>query len=331
MQKPIISVIMAVHNGEEYLKSSIDSVLTQTYRNFEFIIIDDASTDLTPVILRKYSKKDRRIKIITNPKNVGLTKSLNKGIKIARGEFMARQDADDISLPSRFEKQINYLDSHENVVLLGTSAYIIDKDNTIITKIVPPQSDEKIRKRLYSQNCIFHGSIMFRRKVGAYRENFRFSQDYDLYLRALEIGKIETLPEALYMHRFTKEQVSVTRLKEQTFFADLARKFAMERRKYGQDTYHYFFTKYGVPDFQKSSKMDLNLVYNYKLCTLLLMANEIKKARKNIIELINEKIPYVLRIKLLIYLLFTLLDKKSRGRVLDVRDFLKTLRLRLSC
>ncbi len=117
---PRVNVIMAVFNGEQYLQEAIESILRQTFDNFEFVIIDDGSTDKTVEILNRFS--DERIKRLTNESNIGLTRSLNRGIRFSRGEYIVRQDADDVSLPERLAKQVAYLDAHSMVGLVGTSA-----------------------------------------------------------------------------------------------------------------------------------------------------------------------------------------------------------------
>ena len=120
-----ISVVMAVYNGEKYLRSAIDSILSQTYIDFEFIIIDDCSTDNTANILESYT--DSRIQIIRNEKNLRLPASLNKGLKIAKGKYIARMDADDIAMPDRFEKQVKYLEAHQEVAVIGGSFQVFNE------------------------------------------------------------------------------------------------------------------------------------------------------------------------------------------------------------
>src|SRR4051812_26679567 len=124
---PTVSVLMAVYNGEQYLREAVNSILSQTFKDFEFIIIDDGSTDRSPELLASYARADSRVKLISRP-NKGLTKSLNEGLHAARGEFVARMDGDDISLPERFERQVSYLREHPEVVLVGSRVEFIDPD-----------------------------------------------------------------------------------------------------------------------------------------------------------------------------------------------------------
>ena len=125
--QPKISVVMSVYNGTPYLRECIESILNQTCKDFEFIIIDDGSSDNTWKILTEYANQNQQIKLFKNEENIGLTKSLNKGLKLAGGEYIARQDADDVSLPDRFELQTRFLDAHLEVGALGSSAEVIDE------------------------------------------------------------------------------------------------------------------------------------------------------------------------------------------------------------
>lgn len=247
---PKISVIMSVYNGQKYLKEAIESILNQTFKDFEFLIINDGSTDKTPEILEKYKRQDRRIKIINNAKNIGLTKSLNKGINIARGEYIARMDADDISLPERLEKQINFLDSHSEIGLLGAAYFEINEKGEIIGKKIFPVSDQELRKRLIRFNPFFHASIMIRKKilneVGGYNEEIKRAQDYELWFRIAKKTKIANLPEPLMKRRYTKENISVKNENEQIKLAIEIRKKAIKERQYPSWCWIYLLRPYVV-------------------------------------------------------------------------------------
>ena len=126
MKNPKVAVLMSVYNGEKYLREAINSILSQTFNDFEFLIINDGSTDGTADILKSYT--DSRIKIINNEKNIGLTKSLNKGLKIAKGEYIARQDADDISMPERLKEEVAFLEIHKDYAVVGTFVKILNEN-----------------------------------------------------------------------------------------------------------------------------------------------------------------------------------------------------------
>ncbi|RKY31599.1 MAG: hypothetical protein DRP67_02325 [Candidatus Omnitrophota bacterium] len=238
MKKPKVSVIMAVYNGEKYLKECIDSILNQTFSDFEFIIINDGSTDKTEEILQDF--KDERIRIVNNKENLGLTKSLNIGLSISKGKYIARIDVDDIALPQRLEKQVKFLDENQDVGLVGTWFYVIDEEGKIIGKEKYPINDAEIRKVLLKGNPFFSSSVMFRKecieKAGKFREEFIRAQDYDLWLRISEKYKVANIPEFLCMRRYHPDAITVIKKREQEKFGKLAQILAEERRLYGKDS-----------------------------------------------------------------------------------------------
>lgn len=197
---PELTVLMSVHNGERWLRECIDSVLSQSEGDFEFIIINDGSTDKTGVILNSYA--DKRIVTVTQ-ENAGLTKSLNTGLSLAKGEFIARIDADDICMPERFYKQRKFLLENPDIVLVGSNARLIDENGGCIGHAAYPRSHEMLVERLtVSFRSVFpHSSIFFKKNImmqeGGYIENFIRSQDYDLYLRLSEKYRISSINEFL--------------------------------------------------------------------------------------------------------------------------------------
>lgn len=221
VNNPGISVIMSVCNGEKYLGEAIESILNQTYTNYEFIIVNDGSTDETFKIIKSYN--DNRIRIVNNETNVGLTMSLNKAIGLARGDYIARQDADDISLPERFEEQIKYLDEHPETVLLGTSIYEIDEHGKVLGRVV---LKAKPGGSLLKRNHFSHGSTMFRKevfnKLGGYNALFRYSQDYDLWLRMARCNDVRNLTRALYKLRFHGGNIRSLKAEESALYHLLA-------------------------------------------------------------------------------------------------------------
>lgn len=214
MDKPKISVIMSVYNGEKYLQKAIESILIQTYKNFEFLIIDDNSNDSTIDIINSYN--DNRIKVISNQANIGLTKSLNIGLELAKGEFIARQDADDISDITRFEKQIEYLNKNEDIAILGTQAKIInEKGNLIIPPFswLRPVKEDEIKWFCMFDSPFIHSSVMMRKEIiwdifKGYNSKHRTSQDYELWSRVVYNYKCENLNESLVSFRSHSNSVS---------------------------------------------------------------------------------------------------------------------------
>src|SRR3989344_927550 len=157
MNKPSVSVLMSTYNGAVYLRQAINSILNQTFTDFEFIIVDDNSTDNSGEILRSYN--DPRIRIIQNNKNIGLTKSLNKGLKEAQGKYIARMDADDVSLLDRLKEQYNFLEAHPTIALVGSWAESMDEYGIVTEIRKVPTDPETIRFELVLRNCFFHSSV----------------------------------------------------------------------------------------------------------------------------------------------------------------------------
>jgi len=230
-----ISVVMSVHNGAQYLREAVESILNQTFTDFEFIIINDGSTDRTREILESYC--DERI-ILIHQNNSGLTKALNIGIARARGRYIARQDSDDVSESDRLHNQIEYLRAHPETAVLGTAVTFIGPAGQTLGISRHPLDHDAITRELKVRNCFWHGSIMFLKSafdaVGGYSEIFTATQDYDLWLRLSERHRVANLPIPLYRYRFNPNAVTFRRLVTQKKLADLARRLA-EARLAGED------------------------------------------------------------------------------------------------
>jgi glycosyltransferase involved in cell wall biosynthesis len=204
---PAVSVVMPVYNTSKYLHAAIDSILCQTFQDFEFIIIDDASTDNSAEIIKSYS--DSRIILIEKPKNTGYTDSLNMAIKLAKGNYVARMDADDISLKNRFEKQVNYMEEHPDVLVLGTFYKVINSESVVAV----PISYEEAKVVSIMHVPVAHPTVFIRRNVFTgfnlvYDKAYEPAEDYHLWTRIIEIGKIENLPEVLLHYRRHENQQS---------------------------------------------------------------------------------------------------------------------------
>ncbi|TAL68268.1 MAG: glycosyltransferase [Bacteroidetes bacterium] len=212
MSTPRISVIMPVYNAEKHLKEAIQSILNQTYTDFEFIIVDDGCTDKSQKIIK--SIKDIRINLVVNEQNIGLTKSLLNGYTFCKGEFIARMDADDISVPLRFEKQLDFLDKHPEVGVLGTNALAIKENTKPLYKIKYPEFHSLIKWALIFSNPMCHPSVMMRRSViekfGFYESNTLWSQDYQYWSRIIDHTKFYNIQEYLILIRTSGEKVSLS-------------------------------------------------------------------------------------------------------------------------
>ncbi|MEW6455193.1 MAG: glycosyltransferase [Acidobacteriota bacterium] len=215
---PLVSVVMSVYNGENYLEKSIESILYQTFRNFEFIIINDGSTDSTGAILTRYQKIDKRI-FVFNQENQGVIASLNRGCHLSKGKYIARMDADDISLPERLQKQVEYMELHPEIDFLGTSMELIDQNRIPLKKLCLPTMPGLIRWCLLFENCMSHASVMMRRsiieKVGLYHIEAQHAEDYDLWTRASFKTKLANLPEVLLCHRIGVNNITSRYFPEQ--------------------------------------------------------------------------------------------------------------------
>lgn len=200
---PLVSVLLPVYNGEAYLAESIQSILDQTFANFELLILNDGSKDRSLEIIQGF--KDSRIKVINNPQNLGLIATLNKGLVEARGQFVARMDADDKAFPERFKIQYEYLSGHPEVAVVGTWAQVIDKDGKFIKLHRNPLDHYAIMYELMFGNTITHPSIMMRKdvviSVGGYDKNWQHAEDYDLYSRLVHRHKLANIGQPLLYYR----------------------------------------------------------------------------------------------------------------------------------
>jgi hypothetical protein len=209
---PLISVLMSVHNGQRWLSEAIASVLSQSHHNFEFIIVNDGSTDTSLQVIERYASEDDRIRVL-NKKNTGLAHSLNEGISWARGEWIARIDADDVCEPRRLELQLAYTKADERLILVGSAMYQINEVGSIERRFHYPIRHEDLTRNLMRLDRFFpHSSAFFRlesfRKAGGYRVKFTRAQDYDLWLRLSRMGRIGCLQAPLVRIRRHDRQIS---------------------------------------------------------------------------------------------------------------------------
>lgn len=213
MNEPMVTVLMSVYNGEKFIKEAIESILTQTFNDFEFLIINDGSTDNSVKIIESYN--DSRIRLINNEKNLKLIASLNKGISLAKGKYIARMDCDDISMPERLEKEVNFLESSLEYGLVGTYYTVIDGEGQEEKNVSYPSSNDLI-KLFLSLNCpLAHGSIMgrtelFKQNLYGSKEYFAV-EDYELWTRMAKVTKIHNIPEYLFKYRIYGESFSNTK------------------------------------------------------------------------------------------------------------------------
>lgn len=274
---------MPVYNAERYLTEAMDSILAQTFTDFELIVIDDGSTDGSRAILNRYAATDPRVRMIRRP-NTGLTPALNECLELARGEFIARMDADDVSLPERFELQIDYLRANPDVLLLGGAYDLIDGAGRLLRRVSQPPDDRSLQEICLSgRTPICHPSAMMRTaetlRVGGYDEQFEVAQDLDLWLRLGEIGKMACLPQTLVKYRMHENSMSEQRQEQQVAEMRLSCELAWRRRGIGgqflglagwratdRQSRHDFWIKYGWWAFNSGQRRTA-LLYGSKAVT----------------------------------------------------------------
>lgn len=210
-KKPRISVIMPVYNAAPYLKEAVDSILGQTFEDFELIAINDGSKDNSQEILNHYARIDKRMKVVEQ-KNSGLVKTLNRGLEMAQGEYIARMDSDDVSFPRRFEQQVAVLAAQPKVVLVAGGFEIIDEESEFLYREVIPARDRDIKRSMLLRNPIAHGSVMFRKdaceKVGGYSDAFGPTEDFELWSRLSVIGDFVGLEETIFRWRVNRKGIT---------------------------------------------------------------------------------------------------------------------------
>lgn len=210
---PLVSVIMPAYNVETYISAAIESILNQSYKNFEFIIIDDYSNDKTFDVIKSFKSKDQRIILVRNKENIGVTKSLNKALKLAKGKYITRMDADDWSFPERFKLQVELMEDHPDVVVSGS--YIEVCDSKLKTTYIRKYhlDDQSIRKHLFRYSPFAHPATIWKAAVlkkEGYDERINVCQDYELYFRIGKIGKFMNLDKILLKLRMHERSISTT-------------------------------------------------------------------------------------------------------------------------
>lgn len=281
-----VSIVMSVFGYEKYIEESIESILVQTFRNIELIIIDDnCNYDLYKKI-QKFN--DKRIKYIRNKDNIGLTRSLIKGIKTARGKYIARQDAGNVSLINRIEKQYNYLENKKECYLIGSSFILIDENGREICKIFANTDPGFTKRKLPENNCINHSTIMFNNTgENTYRSKFKYSQDYDFYLNLLSRGiRLGNIADVLLKERLMPDSITYAKRNEQKVFENHARRFYFERSKHGRDSYGSLDSEGSNNNSKESIVGKDNLLFFYRQKVyFLLYSQKLSAAREFISEI----------------------------------------------
>jgi hypothetical protein len=233
MHEPLVSVAMPVLNGERFLREAVESILDQTFRDFEFIIINDGSTDGTASILDSYARSDPRVRVYQQ-ENKGLIASRNRGCGLARGKYLAQMDADDIAVRDRLEWQIEFMERHPEIGVVGGQMKLIDSAGRAFYCVRYPVENEEIKSALllccpFGQNAVVIRKEAFL-SVGGYRRPFDLAEDYDLWLRIAERWRLANLEAVVIKCRIHPHQASCQKLRQETLCALAARAFASLRR-----------------------------------------------------------------------------------------------------
>lgn len=232
--KGLVSVIMGVHNEKpEYLRTAVDSICRQTYRVWEFIIIDDAASDACKALLAEYEAQNSKIHVFHNAENLGLTKSLNIGLAKAGGEYIARMDADDFSVPTRLEKQLRYLESNPDIDLCGTGVVSFG-DRSIFLSSYTGMTNDEAQCCLFFSSALCHPSVMIRKTFLddhnlTYDESVKKGQDYDMWERCSVCGKLAVMEEVLLFYRMHSGQITAVNKGDQDNSAIFVRKRRLAR------------------------------------------------------------------------------------------------------
>ena len=234
MRSPAISVVMSVFNGEAFLAEAVESILEQTFHDFEYIIVDDGSTDRTAKILSEYAVGDARVHVFRHP-NEGRAASLNWGIQLATSPYIARMDADDIALPHRLREQVEFLDRRPEIGILGGALDFITPERRTLATFQPPLEDFDIRSVMRHCNPFYHPTVVMRKEVamaaGGYRKALCDADDYDLFLRIAERTRMAGLAVPVLLYRIHAGQASIRRMTHQALCVLAARAAASLRSR----------------------------------------------------------------------------------------------------
>jgi len=218
--QPLVSVLMPAYNAKDYAGLAIESILNQTFADFEFIIIDDGSSDQTTLIIEKYAKEDGRIVFLKNNQNLKISQTLNLGLKIAKGEFIARMDADDWSYPERLGMQLDFMMAHPEVAINGANIEICDQNLNVLNVRTYPNTNSQIRNKIFRLNPFAHSVTFYKteiaKKAGGYDANFNLAEDYDLYFRMGKYGEFANISKVLLKLRTHPQSLSAQQISTQS-------------------------------------------------------------------------------------------------------------------
>ena len=245
-KQPLVSVIMPVYNAGRFLAAAVESILQQTYPNFELIIVDDASTDNSWKIIQKYARKDRRIRAFRNRQNLGVSATANFAISKARGDFIARMDADDVAFPGRLEEQLGFLQKNPQVVAVGGQCLVIDEEDQIIGQKTFPLEDKKLREMIFWAVPLQQPTMMINRRLLPadftwYEPQKTSAEEIDLLFRLMKHGQLANLADHVLYYRYRPDSLSHQNPKK-TFWLTLKSRLQAIREGYRPSPKGVFLT-----------------------------------------------------------------------------------------
>lgn len=263
-RKPRVSVILPVYNGSRFLAGTLESVLAQSFRDFELIVVDDGSTDGSPAILDSYAVADPRIRVIRQA-NAGRSAAGNRAVQASQGEYIAPMDQDDLCFRNRLALQVEFLDRHRHIGMVGGQALLIDAAGRCLDLIEVPVGEDKCRETFARSNCFIHPASMFRRTVfdaaGGYRETYTLAHDHDLWLRMSQHATLSNLPNLLLSWRLHGGNLSAIRARRQ-LMESLSARISHRRRLRGSGDL-FFDAKSTVKDIAERTGEDAGTIAEY--------------------------------------------------------------------
>lgn len=235
--QPLVSIVVPVYNKGAFLDECLQSLVNQTYLRVEIIAIDDGSTDACADILARWKKRDKRIRLMTHVNNKGISYTSNRGLRVAKGKYIARMDADDVAMPERIALQVEFMERSSDIFLVGGGAVNINETGEELGHFTPLCTPDEIDEILPHRNPIYHPTIMYRNDgTVQYRSKFDMVEDYDMYLRLLTLGKrMINLPHVFVKYRVGSNNCSFGKKELETALAEKAREFYWQRKETGKD------------------------------------------------------------------------------------------------
>jgi glycosyltransferase involved in cell wall biosynthesis len=308
----VVSVVIRAFNCERYVGQAVESILAQTFQDLEIVVVDDASTDGTETILQAYARRDERIRVLRNETNQGLVRTMNIGLRHARGEFIAVNDADDLSLPHRLETQVNFLRANPQIALVGGGAYYIDEDGE---EIESPSRErrqrkgpEEVRQYLAEGYSFAHSSVMFRREcieaIDFYDEFFSYTHDYDMLIRMADTFDIVYYEEPLVQWRWLNSGVTGGKKRAQAAFAELARVRSKARKERVsldlEQEYNRLLASEAITNGRYRNRPISDATYYYSIGRLLLKKGKPQQARKRFLRALKHRGSIIILLRVLV-------------------------------